>query len=73
MYALDTRALRRAMSERKIGPKGLSYALGCTDRAVNNYLHGRRQPNADMLTRMCVALDMPLLSLMRRSTDELHH
>ena len=54
--ALDTKRLKRLMSQRNMTQRDLAQMSGVTEAAMSRYLAGSRQPKGETLANMATAL-----------------
>ena len=50
--------LKQSITERGLTQRMLATLIGTTEQSVSRWAKGNRTPNADMLYRMCKALDV---------------
>ena len=50
--------LKQSINERGLSQRMLATLIGTTEQSVSRWVKGNRTPNADMLYRMCKALDV---------------
>ena len=68
--ALDTKKLKRLMEQRRINQRDLAAMSGVTEAAMSRYLHGERQPRAEVVANMATALGVTSDCLLGRNEDK---
>lgn len=58
MKDVFTTRLKKSINERGLTQRMLATLIGTTEQSVSRWANGNRTPNADMLYRMCKALDV---------------
>lgn len=58
MKTVFTTRLKQSITERGLTQRMLATLIGTTEQSVSRWAKGNRTPNADMLYRMCKALDV---------------
>ena len=58
MKDVFTDRLKKSITERGLTQRMLATLIGTTEQSVSRWANGNRTPNADMLYKMCKALDV---------------
>ena len=58
MKDIFTTRLKKSITERGLTQRMLATLIGTTEQSLSRWANGNRTPNADMLYRMCKALDV---------------
>ena len=58
MKDIFTNRLKKSINERGLTQRMFATLIGTTEQSVSRWAKGNRTPNADMLYRMCKALDV---------------
>ena len=58
MKDVFTTRLKKSITESGLTQRMLATLIGTTEQSVSRWANGNRTPNADMLYRMCKALDV---------------
>ena len=58
MKARFTDRLKQSIDNRQLTQRQLAILTGTTEQSISRYIKGKRIPGADMLYRMCKALDV---------------
>ena len=73
MKGLFTTRLKKSINERGLTQRMLATLIGTTEQSVSRWANGNRTPNADMLYRMCKALDVSADYLLGLSNEKVNN
>jgi len=68
-----TTRLKQSITERGLTQRMLATLIGTTEQSVSRWANGNRTPNADMLYRMCKALDVSADYLLGLSNEKVNN
>ena len=68
-----TDRLKQSINERGLTQRMLATLIGTTEQSVSRWANGNRTPNADMLYRMCKALDVSADYLLGLSNEKVNN
>lgn len=73
MKDVFTTRLKKSINERGLTQRMLATLIGTTEQSVSRWAKGNRTPNADMLYRMCKALDVSADYLLGLSNEKVNN
>lgn len=73
MKDVFTTRLKQSITERGLTQRMLATLIGTTEQSVSRWANGNRTPNADMLYRMCKALDVSADYLLGLSNEKVNN
>lgn len=73
MKDVFTERLKQSINERGLTQRMLATLIGTTEQSVSRWAKGNRTPNADMLYRMCKALDVSADYLLGLSNEKVNN
>lgn len=73
MKDVFTDRLKKSITERGLTQRMLATLIGTTEQSVSRWANGNRTPNADMLYRMCKALDVSADYLLGLSNEKVNN
>lgn len=73
MKDVFTTRLKQSITERGLSQRMLATLIGTTEQSVSRWANGNRTPNADVLYRMCKALDVSADYLLGLSNEKVNN